>query len=227
VKRKPARKPAKRKRSARVQGIPVGGGSIQRTFFPLERRPAAEVRAEQEGGILRGLLEPVDNELRTVAKGILKDVQRREMDRDDRPHRFSWGPGLKHFYTAEESVLESLVEEAIQAGFEAAVQRYRSEVADLVARLERQTRILEERRDNGQSLAEEGRAARKPITDRRAAEICRRYKRVRPSFPPGRAGNGKALAEVARQFGPLPGRESDITKTAIRKILKRCGVPCR
>lgn len=222
------RKPAKRKRSARVQGIPAGGGWIQGTFFRLDRRPDAEVRAEQDGGILHGRLEPVDDELRTVAKGILEDLYLRHMDRDDRPHRFSWGPGLKHFYTAEESVLESLVEEAIRAGFEAAVERYRSEVADLVARLERQSRLLEQRRENGQILAEEGREARKPITDRRAAEICRLYKRVRRSHAPGRAGNGETLAEVARQFGPAsPDRESNITTAAIRKILKRCGVPCR
>jgi hypothetical protein len=227
VKRKPARKPAKRKRSARVQGIPVGGGWIQGTFFPLERRPDAEVRAEQDGGILHGRLEAVKEDLRTIAKRILENAQRYEMDHSDKPHRFSWGPGLKHFYTAEESVLESLVEEAVRAGFETAVGRYRSEVADLVARLERQTRLLEQRRENGQILAEEGRAARKPKTDTRAAEICRLYKRVRRSHAPGRTGNGETLAEVARRFGPLPGRESDITKTAIRKILKRCGVPCR
>jgi hypothetical protein len=227
VKRKPARKPAKRKRSARVQGIPVGGGWIQGTFFPLELRPAAEVRAEQDGGILHGQLEPVKDDLRTIAKGILENAQRYEMDHSDKPHRFSWGPGLKHFYTAEESVLESLVEEVIRAGFEAAVERYRSEVADLVARLERQTRILEERRENGQILAAEGRAARKPKTDRHAEKVCRIYKRVRPSFPPGRAGNGAALVEVSRRAGPSPGYEKPMTKTGIRKLLGRCGVPCR
>ena len=171
MKRKPNRKPAKGKRPPRRRGRPTGGGSIQRTLFPLERRSDAEVRVEQDGGILHGRLEPVDGELRTLAKGILEVVQRYEMDHSDKPHRYSWGPGLKHFYTAEESTLVELVAEAARAGFEAAVKRYRSEVADLVARLERQTRILEERRDNGQSLAEEGRAARKPITDRRAAEV--------------------------------------------------------
>ncbi len=224
MKRKPARKPAKRKRSAGVQGIPVGGGWIQGTFFPLELRPDAEVRAEQDGGILHGRLDPVDEELRDLAKGILADVQRHYMEHSDKPHRYSWGPGLKHFYTAEESVLEDLVERVVQAGFEAAVERYRSEVADLVARLERQTRIREERRDNGQSLAEEGRAARKPRTDRRADRICKLYRRIRPTS----RTNGAALAEVARRFGPAaPDRKSDITVQAIRKILKRCGVPCR
>jgi hypothetical protein len=223
VKRKPARKPAKRKRTAKVQGIPVGGGWIQGTLFPVELRPDAEVRAEQDGGILYGRLDPLHEELLTLANGILEDVQRHEMDHSDKPHRYSWGPGFKHFYTAEESVLVDLVERVVRAGFEAAVKRYRSEVADLVARLERQTRILEERRDNGQSLAEEGRAARKPITDRRADRICKLYRRIRPTS----RTNGAALEAVARQFGSLPGRDKPITVQAIRKILKRCGVPCR
>jgi hypothetical protein len=225
VTRKPARKPAKRKRSARVQGIPIAGGWIQGTFFPLELRPAAEVRAEQDGGILHGRLDPVDKELLDLAKGILADVQRWQMEYSETPHRWSSGRlGFKRFYTAEESVLVDLVERVVQAGFAAAVNRYRSEVADLVARLERQTRILEERRDNGQSLAEEGRAARKPRTDRRADRICKLYRQIRPAS----RTNGAALAEVARRFGPAaPDRKSDITVQAIRKILKRCGVPCR
>jgi hypothetical protein len=100
-------------------------------------------------------------------------------------------------------------------------------VADLVARLERQNRILEERRDNGQSLAEEGRAARKSQTDRHAEKVCRIYKRIRPSFPPGRAGNGAALAEVSRRASSSPGYEKPMTKQGIRKLLRRCGVPCR
>ena len=227
MKRKPVRKLAKRKPSAGVQGIPVGDGWIQGTFFPLELRPDAEVRAEQDGGILHQRLGPVKDELRTLAKGILEDVQRHEMDHSDKPHGYSWGPGFKHFYTAEESVLVDLVERVVKAGFEAAVERYRSEVADLVARLERQTRILEERRDNGQSLAEEGRAARKTKTDRHAEKVCRIYKRVRPSFPSGPKGNGAALADVSRRAGPSPGFEKPMTKQGIRKILKRCGIPCR
>ena len=227
MKRKPARKPAKRKRTAKVQGIPVGGGWIQGPFFPVELRPDAEVRAEQDGGILHGRLDPLHEELRTLANGILENVKRHEMDHSDKPHRYSWGPGFKHFYTAEESVLVDLVERVIRAGFEAAVERYRSEVTDLVARLERQTRILEERRDNGQSLAEEGRAARKTKTDRHAEKVCRIYKRVRPSFPSGPKGNGAALADVSRSAGPSPGFEKPMTKQGIRKILQRCGIPCR
>jgi hypothetical protein len=191
-------------------------------------RPDAEVRAEQDGGILFGDLGPVNGELLDLAKEILADVQRLKMDHSDKPHRYSWGKlGFKRFYTAEESVLKNLVERVVRAGFEAAVNRYRSEVADLVARLERQTRILEERRDNGQSLAEEGRAARKSQTDRHAEKVCRIYKRIRPSFPPGRAGNGAALAEVSRRASSSPGYEKPMTKQGIRKLLRRCGVPCR
>jgi hypothetical protein len=197
---------------------------IQGTFFPLELRPDAEVRAEQEGGILHGRLDPVDEELRTLAKGILADVQRCEMDHSDKPHRYSWGPGLKNFYTAEESVLLDLVERVVQAGFAAAVERYRSEVADLVARLERQNRIREERRENGELVAPAGRAARKPDDDARADRVCKLYRRIRPAS----RTNGEALAEVARQHGrATPNRKSDITVQAIRKILKRRGVPCR
>ena len=227
MKRKPACKPAKRKRTAKVQGIPVGGGWIQGTLFPVVLRPDAEVRAEVDGGILHGRLDPLHEELRTLANGILENVQRDKMDHSDKPHRYSWGQGFKHFYTAEESVLVDLVERVVRAGFEAAVERYRSEVTDLVARLERQTMILEERRDNGQSLAEEGRAARKTKTDRHAEKVCRIYKRVRPSFPSGPKGNGATLADVSRRAGPSPGFEKPMTKQGIRKILKRCGIPCR
>jgi len=228
VKRKPARKPAKKRRAAEAHGIPLGNGEIQGTLFPVVLRPDAEVRAEQDGGILYGQLDPVAEELQTVAKGILEDVQRWQMEHSDKPRHYSWrAPGFTRFYTAEESVLVDLVERVVKAGFEAAVERYRSEVADLVARLERQTRILEERRDNGQSLAEEGRAARKTKTDRHAEKVRRIYKRVRPSFPSGPKGNGAALADVSRRAGPSPGFEKPMTKQGIRKILKRCGIPCR
>lgn len=227
MKRKPARKPAKRRRSAEVQGIPVGGGWIQGTFFPVELRPDAEVRAEQDGGILHGRLDPLHEELRTLANGILEDVQRLKMDHSDKPHRYSWGPGFKHFYTAEEFVLVDLVERVVRAGFEAAVERYRHEVADLVARLERQTLLLEQRRDGGESLAEEGRAALKPENDARADRVCKLYRRIRPSHPPGKRGNGAALKEVSDQFGPLRDERKPINVKTIREILKRRGVPCR
>jgi hypothetical protein len=225
VKKKPARKPAKRKRSAKVQGIPVGGGWIQPTLFPVERRTDAEVRADQDGGILRGRLYPVKSKLQDLAKEILADVQRWQMEHSDTPHRYRSGRlGFKRSYTAEESVLENLVERVVQAGFAAAVERYRSEVADLVARLERQNRIREERRENGELVAPAGRAARKPDDDARADRVCKLYRRIRPAS----RTNGEALAEVARQHGPAtPNRKSDITVQAIRKILKRCGVPCR
>lgn len=93
--------------------------------------------------------------------------------------------------------------------------------------LEKRIRLLEQRRENGQILAEEGREARRQKAEARAAKICRLYKTVRKSYADGRAGNGKTLAEVARQFGSPSDRERPITVQAIRKILKRCGVPCR
>ena len=227
MKRQPARKPAKRKRTAKVQGIPVGGGWIQGTLFPVVLRPDAEVRAEVDGGILHGRLDPLHEELRTLANGILEDVQRRQMSLSDKPHRFSWGPGFKHVYTAEESVLRNLVEEIAAEAFRIAADRYRPEIAALVARLERQNLLLEQRRDGGESLAEEGRAALKPENDARADRVCKLYCRIRLAHPPGKRHNGAALKEVSRQFGPLRDRREPITVQAIRKILKRCGIPCR
>jgi hypothetical protein len=227
VKRKPVRKPAKRKRSAGVQGIPVGGGWIQGTFFPLELRPAAEVRAEQDGGILHGRLDPVDEELLDLAKGILADVQRWKMEHSDKPHRYSWGPGFKHFYTAEESVLVDLVERVVQAGFAAAVNRYRSEVADLVARLERQTVLLEQRRENGKILHAEGQVVLSKKTAEHDQILCRLYRSVRGSFPTGGKGNTAALDVVRQRHQRKTNRDRPVTRKTVRNALKRRGVPCR
>ena len=227
MKRKPGRKPTKRKRTSKVQGIPVGNGLIQKTIFPFTPRPDAEVRAEEEKRILYGHLEAVQDDLERRAHDILEYSQQRDMDHSTKPHRFSWGPGFKHFYTVEKSILRELVEEIAAAAFHAAADRYRPEIAALVARLERQTLLLEQRRENGQILAEEGRAARKVKTDRQADRICKLYRRIRDRHPPGRRGNGAALEAVSRQFGSLPGKDKPITVQAIRKILKRCGESCR
>ncbi len=228
MRKKSARKNTKNQRSAPAQGITIRGGAVQQTLFAAGFRPAIEVRAEQENVVLAGDIPPsVLHKLHEQAAESLEVMKRWEMDHSTKPHRYSWGPGKKHFYTAEESVLHELVDKIAAAAFQAAADRYRPEIAALVERLEKKTRLLRQRRENGQILAEEGRAALKPITDRRAAEVCRIYKRVRPSFPPGKRGNGAAVAEVARQCGPVPGRNSDITTTAIRKILKRCDVSCR
>lgn len=224
MKRKPARKSAKKRRA----GIPVGGGWIQPTLFPVVLRPDAEVRAEEDGEVLAGKIPRVVlKRLEMQAREILESVQRREMDHSTKPHRYSWGPGKKHFYTAEESALRDLVEEIAAAAFTIAAHRYRPEIAALVAKLERQAVLLEQRRDNGESLAEEGRAARKPDDDARADRVCKLYRKIRDGHPPGRRGNGAAVAEVARQIGPLFDRDKPITTTAVRKILKRRGVSCR
>lgn len=223
MKRKTVRKPTKRKRTALVQGIPVGGGWIQKTVFPIDLPTEAEMRADQDGEVLKGKVPPVIlQQLEMLAREILEDSQRRHMDHSTKPHRFSWGPGSKHFYTAEAATLRKLVEEIAIEAFRIAADRYRPEIAALVARCEKQTRLLEQRRDNGESLAEEGRAARKLLADRRADRVCKLYRRIRPTS----RTNGAALAAVSRQFGPLPGRDKPITVKAIRKILKRCGVPC-
>lgn len=228
MKRKPARKPAKKRRAAEVEGVPLPGGGIQWTLFPVVLRPDAEVRAEQDGEVLEGGIPAVVlDRLEMQARAILEDVQRWQMDHSTKPHRYSWGPGKKHHYTAEESVLRNLVEKIAAAAFKVAADRYRPEIAALVARLERQTRLLEQRRENGQILAEEGRAARKRKTDRQADRVCKLYRRIRERHPPGKRGNGAALEAVSRQLDPLPGRDKPITVRAIRNILKRRGVPCR
>jgi len=228
VKRKPARKPANRRRAAEVLAVPAGDGWIQPTLFPVVLRRQCEVRAEQDGEVVAGRIPGVVRKLlERRTREILDDVKRWKMDHHTEPHVYSRGPGKKHFYTAEESVLRDLAEQIAAAAFKVVSDRYLPEISALVALLERQTRLLEQRRDNGQILAEEGRAARKPATDKRADRICRLYSRIRPQHPAGGRGNGAALAAVATQFGPLPRCDKPITTKAIRLILKRRGVPCR
>lgn len=88
-------------------------------------------------------------------------------------------------------------------------------------------KLLEQRRENCELLAPEGRAAKKPDDEARADRVCKLYRRIRPSHPSGKRGNGAAVADVARQIGPLFDRKKPITVQAVRKILKRRGVPCR
>lgn len=100
-------------------------------------------------------------------------------------------------------------------------------IAWVVAQAERDDALSRQRHENGQMLAEEGRAARKQKTDRQAERVCKLYRKIRTQHPPGRRGNGAALQAVSDQFGSLPGKDKPITVQAIRKILKRCGVSCR
>jgi hypothetical protein len=100
-------------------------------------------------------------------------------------------------------------------------------IVNTVASLDRDGRILEQRRENGEMLAEDSRAKRKPITDKRTADLCRLYQKLRKSFDAGGRGNGAALREVCRRYGSLPGREKQITVQAVRDALKRGGVVCK
>lgn len=228
MKRKAAQKRAKKRRSAPVQGIPIEGGENQKTFFPSMFRPASEVRRDHERVVLAGNIPPdILAKLRTQAGEILAEFQRWKMNHSTKPHRYSWGRGVKNFYTVEESILHDLVEQIGTVAFRIAASRYQPEIAALVARLEKKIRLLEQRRENGQILAEEGRAALRAEADRRAEKVCRIYRRIRERHPPGRLGNGAALAEVSRQIGPLHDRNKPLTVQAIRNILKRRGVPCR
>jgi hypothetical protein len=225
---RPAGKHRRPKRSREVTRIHVGGRTYQPTLFPIVLRPDAEVRAEQEREVLFDKVPArVMDDLTRQAKEILEDVQQWEMDHFEKPHRYSWGPGHKLFYTAEESVLGELVEKIAEAAFKVAAKRYRAEIESLIARLDKQTRLLEQRRENGEILAEEGRKKRKPITDKRTADICRRYVKVRKAFATGSRGNGSALREVCRRVGSLPGRDNQITVQAVRDALKRGGVVCK
>lgn len=100
-------------------------------------------------------------------------------------------------------------------------------IAWVVSQAERDDALSKQRQENGQILAEEGRAARKQKTDRQAERVCKLYRKIRNQHPAGRRGNGAALQAVSDQFGSLPGKDKPITVQAIRKILKRCGVSCR
>jgi len=88
-------------------------------------------------------------------------------------------------------------------------------------------RQREDRRENGEILAAEGREKRKPKTDARTKRLCSLYKRLRPQYPMGRQGNGLTLKAVSREFGKLPEKDKAITVQAIRKALKRGGIDCR
>lgn len=228
MKRKPARKPAKKRRAAEVQGVPLPGGGIQWTLFPVVLRPDAEVRAEQDGEVLAGGIPAVVlDRLETQARAILKDVQRWEMDHSTKPHRYSWGPGGKDFYTAEESVLRDLVKTIAAAAFKIAADRYRPEIEALVARLERQTLLLEQRRDGGESLAEEGRAARSKKRADNDRILCKLYQSVRKSFGSGGKENTAALDVVRQRHQRKTNRDRPVARKTVRNALKRSGVPCR
>jgi hypothetical protein len=225
---RPAGKQRRPKRSREVTRIHVGGRTYQPTLFPIVLRPDAEVRAEQEREVLLNRVPAgVMNDLTRQAKEILERVQQWEMDHFEKPHRYSWGPGHKDFYTAEQSVLSELVKNIAEAAFKVAAKRYRAEIESLIARLDKQTRLLEQRREGGEILAAEGREKRKVKTDARTTRLCKLYKRLRSQHPAGRQGNGLTLSEVAREFGSLPDKHKPITVQAIRKALKRGGIDCR
>lgn len=93
--------------------------------------------------------------------------------------------------------------------------------------LEKQLRLLEQRRENGQILSGEGRAAQsknRAASDRIIANL---YRTVRPSFSPGGTGNAKAIKVVADRHQQRMGRDKPVVEKTIRNALKRCGVPCR
>ncbi len=161
-------------------------------------------------------LESAENALFDLAWGEVILALRRgaiEAHRCDNSRRFEVG----------EAELRALALSIALATMRFCVAHWRDGIETLAMIAMRDAKIAEQRRDGGESLAEEGRAALKPENDARADRICNLYRRIRPTSPT----NGAAIEAVSRQFGPLPGKEKPITVQAIRKILKRRGVPCR
>lgn len=107
------------------------------------------------------------------------------------------------------------------------MSRYKDAVAERMQELKKLASTRKQRQENGQLLAAEGREKRKAIATRRAATICRLYKKYRHTYPSGRAGNAKTLRKVCRLHGPLPGKDNPITVQAVRAILKKSGIRCR
>lgn len=88
--------------------------------------------------------------------------------------------------------------------------------------LERQWKMIADKRENGEVLAEEGRAAKAPNDAARAKRICSLYRRIRPSQPDGSQGNGAAIRDVAERYQSQTGKS--ITPRGVREILKRHGM---
>lgn len=109
------------------------------------------------------------------------------------------------------------IKTAFRSGFYLALLRY----ADDLKHVPEVAAFLEQRRENGELLAAEGRAVKAKIDNERAAMVCQLYKAVRPSFPEGRKGNGSAHRRVAERFEQRTGKS--ITVRAVREILKRSG----
>ncbi len=97
-----------------------------------------------------------------------------------------------------------------------------TEAPRFINELERQWKLIADKRDNGESLAEEGRAAKAPNDAARAKRICSLYRRIRPSQPDGSRGNGAAIRHVAERYQSQTGKS--ITPRGVREILKRNGI---
>jgi hypothetical protein len=96
------------------------------------------------------------------------------------------------------------------------------EAPRFINELERQWNMIADKRDNGEVLAEEGRAAKAPNDAARAKRICSLYRRIRPSQPDGSRGNGAAIRDVAKRYQSQTGKS--ITPRGVREILKRHGI---
>jgi len=105
-----------------------------------------------------------------------------------------------------------------RAGFVLAMLRYADELKDIPE----VAAFLGSRRENGEILAVEGRAAKAENDKRRAAIVCKMYRSVRPAHPPGRKGNGEACRVVADRYEAQE-RESIDPKT-VRETAQKAGI---
>ena len=128
-----------------------------------------------------------------------------------------------------EARVRRVVDDAVRAGFLLALLRYADDLktsaeATAMIRAEQRRRdlVLKQRRENGEILAVEGRAAKAPNDAARAKWICSAYRRIRPSKPEGSRGNGAAIRDVVERYQSPTGKS--ITPKGVREILKRFGV---
>jgi hypothetical protein len=112
----------------------------------------------------------------------------------------------------------SSIDEAIEAGFYLALLRY----ADDLKNVPEAVALLEQRKEHGELLAAEGRAAKAVIDRDRADLICRIYTAIRPSFPDGRKGNGLAHRAVAERY-EMRTRQT-VSERTVRDTVKKAGL---
>lgn len=111
-----------------------------------------------------------------------------------------------------------MIEHAVLAGF-AAARLLGPEESE---RVEKALRRLADQEEHLEIFQAEGRAAKAENDKERAALVCKLYEAVRPSFPPGRKGNGPAHRRVAERFEMQTGES--ITVRTVRDTVNKAGL---